>query len=178
MSAAYELIRGFYGERRARRSGVLLLQHIDEGLTILDAIGASSDAKDAYCLHPILQSDADLTAAFAPGGALDRVSDLSPRVLVLAMEYRSVANAYLSTRCVTSPDEIRLSPLAEVQQMLVADKIQNRKDFERHHKGIHPRSEILDDYFRRWLARLEITDDRYRELVAHVHRHHPAPAEG
>jgi len=44
------------------------------------------------------------------------------------MEYRSVANDYLSTRIISDVQEIRLSPLPDVQDMLIADKVQNYKD--------------------------------------------------
>jgi hypothetical protein len=157
----YAAIRRFYGERRARRSGVPLMQHIDEGLSLLATLGAQLAARQAFCLHPIVQADADLAAAFADGStALDGVA---ARPLALAMEYRSVANAFLSTMVV---DEIRLSPLADVNLMLVADKVQNRKDFELHHAATHARAAELALYFRRWLTRLGISEARYAELCA------------
>lgn len=156
----YRAIAAAYGDRTARRSGVPLIQHVDEGLAILDAIGATDAAKRAYCLHPLLQADADLAAT------IDRVADLTddPRVLALAMEYRHIANATLSTRDITSAADIPLSPLPEVNAMLVADKVQNRKDFIAHHRGTHPRSDALDRYFERWLERLGVSEERYAEL--------------
>src|SRR5687768_3747422 len=121
----YRRIAEHYGKRTARRSGVLLMKHIDQGLTILDAIGGSEMAMRAFCLHPLLQSDADFVVHYP------RIADLTnePRVIVLAMEYRHTANAALSTRAIASASEIVLSPLAEVNQMLVADKVQNHSDF-------------------------------------------------
>jgi hypothetical protein len=154
----------FYGDRRARRSGIPLMNHIDEGLALLTTLGASLLARQAFCLHPIVQADADLAAAFADGStALDGVD---ARPLALAMEYRSVANAYLSTRTIAGLDDIRLSPLADVNLMLVADKVQNRKDFERHHASTHPRAAELALYFQNWLSRLGVSEARYAELCA------------
>jgi len=49
--------------------------------------------------------------------------------------------------------------------MLVADKVQNRKDFLAYHKGTHARSDELDYYFKLWLRRLDISEERYQELV-------------
>jgi hypothetical protein len=47
--------------------------------------------------------------------------------------------------------------------MLIADKIQNRKDFELYHLGKHERSSELDSYFKNWLERLDITEEFYQE---------------
>lgn len=55
------------------------------------------------------------------------------------------------------PEEVRLSPIAAVQDMLRADKVQNYKDFLLHHRGVHPRSEALERYFVTWLRRLDVS---------------------
>lgn len=127
---------------------------------------ASQVSMEAFCLHPIVQSDDDLKRSFQSEqlfGA-ERKWDWNPRALILAIEYRRVANAYLSTRRIDSLDDIELSVLSEVQEMLVADKVQNRKDFERYHQG-HPRYKVLSEYFRNWLRRLELTELQYRDLI-------------
>jgi hypothetical protein len=135
---------------------VHLVNHIDEGLYVLKRIGASEFAQRAYAIHPILQGDEDLAAfwnseqvrkpllcylhflLFLSHAAADvprscQVEQMDRRVLLLGMEYRNTANNYLSFK---SPDEqIRLSPIVDVNHMLVADKVQNRKDFEIYHKG-------------------------------------------
>ncbi len=148
MTQEYDLISKFYGTKRAKRSNVLLMNHIDEGLKILDQLNASAQAKGAYCLHPIVQADKDL---------LDNrqlLANISSDVIILVMEYRSIANQYLSTRTINNIGEILLSPLKEVNQMLLADKTQNYKDFVLYHKGKHPRSKELEIYFHNWLDRL------------------------
>jgi hypothetical protein len=161
-SREYAAIAREYGERRARRSRVPLIQHIDDGLTILDAIGASDAAQRAFCLHPLLQDDA------ANAANIGRTSELTDdaHVLALTLEYRRVANAALSSRELARGGDIELSPMAEVNDMLVADKVQNRRDFLRHHLGSHPRSAILDRYFELWLERLGVSAARYAELAA------------
>ncbi len=138
-----------------------LIAHIDEGLAILERLGASSLAMRAFCLHPLVQGDAEL----ATHG--DQLAALSTDVTVvaLAFEYRNIANATLSTRSIATAADIPLSPLAEVNAMLVADKVQNRKDFIACHRGTHPRSDALDRYFALWLERLGISEERYRELA-------------
>lgn len=159
----YEAVARFYGARRAKRSDVPLMQHIDEGLAVLDAMGASERAKRAYCLHPLLQADEDLRRTYEEGVAT--LTD-DPAVLVLALEYRNIANATLSPRLIAGADDIALSPLEEVNDMLRADKVQNWKDFVGHHRGTHPRSAELERYFKLWHTRLKLSPSRVAELIS------------
>lgn len=158
----YQLIQEEYGNKRAKRSQAFLMNHIDEGLAVMAAVGASTRAMRAFCLHPLLQSDKELTRNF------ERVSQTtavdSPAVIALAMEYRSVANEYLS-HCVMRPGGIWLSPLKDVNDMLIGDKVQNRKDFERYHADSHDNRARLAEYFREWCEALGVAD-RYAELKA------------
>lgn len=148
-----------YDGRTAERSGVPLIHHIDEGLAVLDRIGAPNAAMRAFCLHPLVQED----AAYVVNR--DRVAALTDSFTSsLAIEYRRVANASLSTRSIASAADIALSPMPEVNAMLIADKVQNRKDFILHHRGRHPRSDALDRYFRLWLERLGVTEARFARL--------------
>ncbi len=147
----YEIIKWYYGDTRAKRSQVPYMQHIDHGLIILNKLGVTNMVKDAYCLHPIFQSDFDLMENFD----LTTKYNINSNVMTLVMEYRSVANEYLSHRKVTNLSEIRLSPLKEVNLMLLADKQQNFSDFLIHHYGNHERSDELFTYFSNWLQRLK-----------------------
>ena len=144
----YELISLYYGDRKAKRSGVPYINHITEGLSILSNIKSTEMAARAFCTHPMVQSDVDLVYNYP------NLSYLDGRVIALALEYRRVANNYLSTRKISHFSEIELSPLYEVNDMLFADKIQNKKDFMKYHYGIHPRSEELLNYFNNWISRL------------------------
>lgn len=62
-------------------------------------------------------------------------------------------------------DAIEISALAEVNAMLIADKVQNRKDFEIHHAATHPNRAVLARYFRNGLRRLGVPEPRYAELA-------------
>lgn len=157
-SVEYQLISIYYGERVAQRSQVPLINHINEGLVVLDNIGATDQAKRAFCLHPLLQHDDDLKINYYMVS-----NSCDARVVMLAMEYRSVANEFLSDK-IDSGLEIRLSPLWQVNDMLTADKVQNYKDFLTYHCGTHPRSDALSRYFDKWLKRLGITDEDYQRL--------------
>lgn len=142
----YLIIKSFYGDRTAKRSQVPLMNHIDEGLEILDAIGATDLAKKAYCLHPIVQN-------------MENVDVSDSEAYSLAVEYRNKANSYL---CRPETDDIRMVELVKMRvgnmsrdcrDMLYADKLQNQKDFLIHHKD-HARFEFLDRYFKLWLEYL------------------------
>ncbi len=159
--SAYEAIQAWYGDKQAERSRVYYMNHIDEGLGILKIIGADLAAAMAFCLHPIVQMDADISDSVKKS----ILPPTPPNWLILAMEYRAVANAYLSQRKISSVDEIQLSVLPQVNEMLVADKIQNYKDFRLYHKGIHSRSDELDEYFHNWFQRLGLSDNRVEEII-------------
>ena len=100
----------------------------------------------------MLQGDQDLVSALVEGSVLGRFA-LDPQAVVLAMEYRSVANRYLSNMPLRATEDIELSLLPEVNQMLIADKVQNRKDFLIYHADSHPRADALSQYFVNWLQR-------------------------
>lgn len=156
----HDLIARVYEGQHAERTGVPYINHIDEGLAVLDLIGASPLAHRAYCVHPLVQGDADLVKH------REVLRQVDGEVVALAMEYRWVANACLSHHSVTTAAEIRLSVLPEVNAMLIADKVQNRKDFEAYHKGSHARSDALDLYFKLWLERLGVSETTYCQYVA------------
>jgi hypothetical protein len=143
MRRAYQIISDHYGDSTAKRSGVRLMNHIDEGIEILHLIGADEDTIDAYCLHPILQSD----EAFNKNLTLD-FSGVSSQALLLSMEYRRVANSYLSTGRIE--DFVGFTN-DKIKKMLYADKVQNEKDFALYHEGTHERSKELRRYFDNWL---------------------------
>ena len=146
MSKAYQLIKEYYGDLKAKRSGVPLINHIDEGVDILKSIGADEETIDAYCIHPILQSDESFNSNYNMN--FDGISTSS---LLLAMEYRRVANSYLS---VNKIEDFVGFTNDKIKQMLYADKKQNEKDFAIYHEDTHPRSKELREYFDNWLNKL------------------------
>lgn len=152
--AEYRAVEACHHDLYAQRSGIPYMNHIDEGLVVLRDLGASERAQRAFCLHPLLQADEELAIHYP------RVAELTddPRVLCLALEYRNVANAFLSRREVARDDDVALSSLPEVNDMLRADKVQNAKDFLLYHHATHPRSEALVRYFHTWHRRLGVTD--------------------
>jgi hypothetical protein len=98
----------------------------------------------------------------------------SATVLALALEYRNIANATLSHRQISGPRDIPLSPLKVVNEMLVADKIQNFKDFLIHHRTTHARHRELTTYFVHWLNRLGITRETFSRWFVDLQLFQPA----
>src|SRR6478735_4899340 len=130
----YAVILHYYGSKKTKRSNKYLMNHIDEGLFILEYINASEIAKKSYCLHPIYQSDEDLLNNYK------KYDLFNNEVIITTMEYRYIANDYLSNRNINDISEIKLSIFKDVNDMLIADKIQNKKDFDLYHNGTHNRS--------------------------------------
>ena len=151
----YKLVESQYGDGQAKRSKIWFMNHIDEGMIILNYINSNIAAKAAFCLHPLLQIGEDLSNNFQ---SLAMNPLISKEHFGLALEYRNIANQYLSNHYVSNDDNITLSPLKEVNDMLIADKVQNYKDFLLYHKGTHPRSDILENYFKNWLKKLNCED--------------------
>jgi hypothetical protein len=146
-SPAYKLVQDYYGDQRAKRSGVPYIYHIDEGLTILNKLGASYNTKEAFCLHPILQMDKD----FNENKDMD-LSGIETEAIILAMEYRRVANSYLSK---SRPSDFVGFSCPEVKEMLIADKVQNYKDFIKYQKDTLANGTLFE-YFNYWFDLLEV----------------------
>lgn len=156
-SPAYKLTQEIYGDSKTNRTGVPLMNHIEEGGAILEQLGVSDIVKDAYYLHPLLQSDKSLldNKSLSFGG-VDNES------IILAMEYRRVANSYLSTMI---KEDFVGFPMNEIWEMLVADKVQNYKDFLKYHMGTHERSNELNTYFNNWFDLLGIDYNEYKIII-------------
>jgi len=172
----YAVIARDYAGKIARRSGVPYIKHIRDGAQILYRLfeyGPADDVVAAYCVHPLFQSDRSLTRLLSPEGAAD-LAALPERVLVLAMEYRRIANSYTIKDTVRAPEAIEIGPIEEVRRMLIADKIQNRMDFATYMVGAHDRTsynratERSLAYFDSWLARLGISMEQYAAVTAQV----------
>lgn len=143
-----ELIKRMYGTRTTKRSGVPLMNHITEGVKIMEDRGFYSLSIRAFIVHPLFQRDDDLLA----WGAGE--NELSHSVIILAMEYRRVANSWLSHK--PKPQPIEWGPFEPyLREMLIADKLQNYKDFLLYHQN-HERYKILNQYFLDWLDELKV----------------------
>lgn len=163
-SVEYKSIVEFYGTECAKRSQVPKMNHIDEGLIILRYFCADDATKKAWCLHPIIQMDEDLIQNYQ---TLCTNAGIASETLMLAMEYRNKANAYLCRPHTDgwTVDDLPSLPLQQIRFMLIADKVQNYKDFMIHHHGTHDRSKQLYLYFQTWFQHLQLLASDVHELL-------------
>ncbi len=152
-SDEYLLIKDYYGNKTALRSGVKLINHIEEGLDVMINRKASFQSMKAYCLHPILQSDEDFNQNYKD----NRLKECCPIALMLAVEYRRVANSYLSNMNI---DNFIGFTNNDVFEMLVADKIQNERDFTLYHEDSHKRRLELREYFNNWFDLIRVYQNK------------------
>lgn len=150
LTTALKIIEKHYGQWRAKRSKVLLINHIHEGLAILQALGASEDVQAAFCIHPLVQNNVPT----------EYPKDFK-NIVHIAEMYSIYANY-----CLCTPDfdriishvSIKLQSLPamplEIAYMLYADKIQNFKDFKLYHYNTHEHSKRLYRYFTTWITYL------------------------
>lgn len=165
-SWAYQQISFAYQNLFARRSKLPYIKHIDEGITILEKIGASPVAVEAFILHPLFQSDRELFKIWF--NHTNPIKEINPRVVVLCMEYRAVANAFLSKDVGIKQPELSVIPA--VNHMLIADKVQNQADFIRFQSCTGDNATMtpqdysrLEKYFRLWREELTVF---YPELMS------------
>lgn len=152
LQKALEMVEHFYLNQRAKRSGVLLMAHIYEGVNLLKHTPENVQA--AFAVHPLLQDLENLTKNIRWC-----VEELDSEVVSLALEYREAANAYLCRPTTDSWGEPALFnqlkwTREEVLWMLYADKVQNQKDFLLYHSKTHQRRTELAHYFETWISAL------------------------
>lgn len=145
----YKEIEKEYKGKSTKRNNVPYMNHINEGIQVLINIKASENVIAAFCLHPLFQDNKSLMTSLSNKSLINKINK---EVLILLIEYRKAANYYSSrSKEVSAP---RLSPIRGVNEMLLADKVQNYRDFKENQKpGINIKKERydwLDDYFKKW----------------------------
>lgn len=162
-----KMIESFYSDRRAKRSGVPLIAHIYDGSRIIESnyplikglCRSVGELTNAFCLHPLLQDPEELESNIHM--VLNHLGqDYLPEIL-LALEYRKLANSYL---CRPSTDHYSIDSVSrllefyskDVALLLYADKVQNMCDFELFHLNAHDRSKELENYFTKWINALDV----------------------
>lgn len=153
-SAEYQAIQSIYGDQKTLQgNGVPFMNHINEGLHILHRIKASDNAQRAYCLHPIMQVNG-LADEFLSSSYLKEVD---PRALVTAGMFANTVNAFplgqfISGNLVGNVEEAAgLIKRNDVMDMILAEMVQNYKDFLNHEGQTDPDRAEINEYFLTWL---------------------------
>lgn len=141
----YKVISSFYNNKITKRSKVPLMNHINEGLIMLQIWNRPLKEQKAFAIHPIVQNSENIDVSWSES-------------YELALEYKKVANSYLCR-----PETDYISSLSDMYSFigymsigcaynLLADKIQNQKDFLIYHGRTHPRRIELQKYFNNWIC--------------------------
>lgn len=148
---------GFWAGKAAERSGVPYMYHLDEGMAVLKHLGADWNTLTAYCLHPVVQDDDDLRGVIYEATFFDSYA-VSTHSLAIAMRFREVANSFLGHDTVFPYKLPKLDYYTRL--LLIADKVQNYKDFKEYHLGsTHmpvDRQDHLAAYFAHWEKLLQV----------------------
>ena len=164
----YQLIKEHYGTRHSNRGNRPHIAHIQEGAWLhFHENGWNPIVQEAWCIHPLFQGDDTLIKSLTHP---ENWQSVQAGALIQTMEYRNIANGYTSKMPLRDPSRILLSPIPEVNQLLMADKLQNRKDYEQYVRPNLSKEEQtrLDTYFAAWFARLNIGEEKYRETIGQL----------
>lgn len=171
-------IRAAYRGKFALRSSLPYMRHIEQGDALLQflmrgglskrfsrSIFAEKTILSAWYVHPLFQMDQYLTSG-------DPLPTKNPEIVLLGMEYRHTANAFL-TKDVLKNEMPKKSWNDDVNLMLVVDKVQNWRDARIHlsHRLDKAHSQQLEEYFSRWRQVLGIDEGARKELESVLGRY-------
>lgn len=158
----WRIAKEILAPQRSNRTQVSYFDHIEEGIKILEDLDTSLACQRAFVIHPLLQPDPVIFENML------WVPEFEQTALVLCMEYRWVANLGTRKALRANGGKITLSVLQEVNTMLVADKIQNRKLFETRLPKNDPDYEEIRQYFSLWMDALDISERIYQHYAAMI----------
>lgn len=159
----YKVIEEFYKDK-ATSKGIPYINHIDEGVGHLENLHVSDVIINAFILHPFVQC-VNLKGTYKDCLLTEKelekhinIFEIKPEIAYELLLYRKFANSYL---CRPETDDYTIieayedvEELAKYQntiRMLIADKLQNFKDFLLYRQD-HPRAKQLTTYFTYWLS--------------------------
>ena len=151
----YNVISEFYKNKQTSK-GIPYINHIDEGVGHLENLHVSDVVVNAFILHPFVQC-VNLQGTYKECLLTEKelekhinIFEIKPEIAYELLLYRKFANSYL---CRPETDNYSIieayedvKDLANYQntiRMLIADKLQNFKDFLLYRKDNHPRSKYL-----------------------------------
>jgi len=137
----------------SRRSQQSHFIHVRQGIEILRAMKSSYAAQRAFAIHPLLQDKEKLDFYRF------RMENCSVHAVVLAMEFCALATAGKRPHNPLGKTWMpAVSNVHEVNDMLIADKIQNWVSYKKYH-NLYPDldKKQMIAYFNKWFDALGVT---------------------
>lgn len=164
-SFEYDIAQKFLEGKSSLVGDVSLIDTLEAGLAVLDKLSTWPTSMKAYCLRPLLQDD----HSFEEGWKTVCRNGVQPRALVLAMEFRRIANSFLPSpytdRWTIAKIKLRVGLIIPpVRLMLIAHKAVGYRQFLQH-AGRHARHRELAVYFEKWFVLLDVTKQEILALT-------------
>ena len=158
----YNVIKKFYKGKETSK-GIPYINHIDEGVGHLENLHVSDVVINAFILHPFVQC-VNLKGTYKDCLLTEKelekhinIFEIEPEIAFELLLYRKYVNSYLCREATDNynindafEDVKGLTKYPNTVKMLIADKLQNFKDFLLYRQD-HPRKEHLNNYFTIWL---------------------------
>lgn len=184
MSYSYIAISSLYNNKKARRTQIPYMKHIDDGVKILQHLGVTDpEVYDAWLLHPLIQTmSINQVEAFLSSYGLPPLhSGVSLNTIALAKQYADVANSFLPNVVDQNLHHTFNIYIAcpKLKALLIADKVQNYVDFcmssDMGYFDEEPDDYVPNrmEYFNMWLGRLDIDESNFEPLRECVSRDYP-----
>ena len=175
----YKTISQFYKGKKTSKN-IPYINHIDEGVGYLELMGVSDTVVNAFILHPFVQCvnlKGTYNKTLLTKSELEEYVDifeLEPDVAYELLLYRKYANSYLCRPDTDGAAIMEAYSLIDTLQnhqttvrMLIADKLQNFKDFIKYRED-HERAKHLTQYFIYWLSILHniVDSNSIRNMIS------------
>ncbi len=102
---------------------------------------------DSLIILPLLWSDKDFVNNW-------KTITISSNLAFFISEYKNVSKNYNLDRKIQSTSDIVISPITDVNNLLLSTAIVNYNNYENHYKLTHPRASLFGEYYKNWLVRL------------------------
>lgn len=146
-----QVIETYYGTTKAKRSGIPYINHIYEGLGILGVLNASEEAKTGFIWHPLYQ-DAKIYSENNCASKYSYVADT-----FLRKNYKINNTKFLEKHLQNK----------DIRDMLIADKVQNYKDFT-NNKDKYAERKDIEKYFLWWFDQLSISHQDLNKYINYI----------
>lgn len=141
----YNYMKDLFSTSVSKRTKDLSTNPMEEGLAILNILESNHITKKAYCIHQLFHNDESLERSWDG----NRFPNCDIKSMLLAMEFRTLYKSKPNRNGI-----IKLSPIKEVNEMMLAYKMQQYKNFEINGRGQTDNDELVESSFKNWIKQL------------------------